>query len=79
MTLSKQPVLRNEIEVTSVGRFLKCTIDKGLVCQTDKKRGLGCCVGAEFSGGQSSKDPLSADNFTSRSDFEMLYFGAPML
>ena len=48
---SSNPKLSHERAVTRIGRYLLDTMDNGLICRIDKKRGLECFVDADFAGG----------------------------
>lgn len=75
---SSNPKLSHERAVTRIGRYLLDTMNNGLICRIDKKRGLECFVDANFASGWNASNPLNSENVLSRTGFVITYAGIPI-
>ena len=76
---SANPKLSHERAVKRIVRYLKGTLDKGIVLRPNPDDGIKCYVDADFAGGycESTKDdPISV---YSRTGYVIFYFGCPVL
>ena len=61
-----------------IGRYLLHTIDRGIIFEPDKSKGLECYVDADFSGGWFQAEAHDADNVIFRTGFIIMYANCPI-
>ena len=77
--LSANPKLQHERALKRIDRYLKGTLDKGIILRPDPNEGIKCYVDANFAGGycnDTKDDPISV---YSRIGYVIFYFGCPVL
>jgi len=76
---SANPKLQHERALKRIVRYLKSTMDKGIILRPDPNDGIKCYVDADFAGGYSDEtkdDPVSVH---SRTGYVIIYYGCPVL
>ena len=71
--LFNDPKLCHEKAIMRIGRYLLHIINRGIIFEPDKPKGLECYVDADFSSGWSQADANDADNVMSRTGFIIMY------
>eukprot|EP00984_Skeletonema_dohrnii_P032799 scaffold27521_cov99-Skeletonema_dohrnii-CCMP3373.AAC.2 len=74
---SADPKRSHEIAVMRIGKYLRSSMDKGIIYKPDKKKGLECYVDADFAGGWQHADAESAESVMSRTGY-IMYAGCPI-
>ena len=75
---SADPKRSHEIAVMRIGKYLRSSMDKGIIYKPDKKKGLECYVDADFAGGWQHADAESAESVMSRTGYILMYAGCPI-
>jgi hypothetical protein len=73
------PKLSHERAVKRIVRYLKGTLNKGIILRPDPDRGVQCYVDADFAGGytnDTSEEPISV---FSRTGYVIFYLGCPVI
>jgi hypothetical protein len=60
-------------------RYLKGTLDKGIILKPDKEKGIQCFVVADFNEGYSKTTSDDLVSVFSRTGYVIFYFGCPVL
>ena len=69
------PMLSHERAVIRIGRYLRGTMDKGIIICPNKSKGLECYVDADFAGGWNIMDSEDASSVYSRTGYVITYAG----
>ena len=73
------PKRSHEMGIMRIGRYLKGTIDKGILFNPNNESYLTCYVDADFAGLWSVEDPENPSSTKSRTGFVLMYAGSPLL
>jgi len=76
---SSNPKLQHERALKRIVRYLKGTLDKGIILTPNPTEGIKCFVDADLAGGycnETKDDPISV---YSRTGYVIFYFGCPVL
>ena len=75
---SMDPKRSHEVAVMKIGKYLRTSMDKGIIYKPDKKLGLECYVDADFAGGWQHADAESAESVMSRTGYILMYANCPI-
>ena len=75
---SMDPKRSHEVAVMRIGKYLRSSMDKGIIYKPDKKLGLECYVDADFAGGWQHADAESAESVMSRTGYILMYANCPI-
>ena len=74
-----QPTQKHELALIRIRRYLKGTMDKGLILSPSDEAQIDCCPNADFAGLYGHKDSQDPHCVCSRTCFVILAFGCPVL
>ena len=72
------PKLSHEQAVDRIGKYLRCTPDRGIIYSPDPSAGLECYVDADHAGGWNSCTASDASNLFSRTGYIIKYANCPV-
>ena len=72
------PRLSHEQAVTRIGKYLRCTADRGIIYSPNRSAGLECYVDADHAGGWNSCTSTDASNLFSRTGYVIKYANCPI-
>ena len=73
------PKLSHEIGVKRIIRYLRGTLDEGIIMKPDVTKGFECYVDADFAGGFSVSDPMDPKSCLSRTGYVIMYARCPLI
>jgi hypothetical protein len=76
---SVKPMRSHELAVMTIGRYLCQHVERGIIYNFDKSKGLEVYADMDFAGGWSAADSDNADNVLSRTSFVICYANCPII
>jgi hypothetical protein len=75
----EQPKMSHEKAVKRIVRYLRRTMDKGLMMTVDRSKGVECYVDADFAGSFHKERPMNPRDCLSRTGFIVKYANCPIV
>ncbi len=72
-------MLSHEKLIMRIGCYLLDMRKRGIIYKPNIKKGLKCCIDADFAGGWSQADAKNAENVLSRTGYIIMYANCPIL
>ena len=76
---SVKPMRSHELAIMTIGRYLCQNVERGIIYNFDKSKGLEVYADMDFAGGWSAADSDNADNVLSRTSFVVCYANCPII